>query len=333
MAHLIKLEDYISRYQFDLHRYPSQYSRMKKERWYYVKSDWEQFQLDSVNGDTKEYQYDEVLEEERGLLAQTFERIKRWTKRNRDQVEIVDMNDHSRSIADERMKNMTLEQLKQSFLDDLFYSQLRWASSSLVEESSIDPRYKRDTWLRFFAQKVPDNYFLMYKPVFFIKKAPIELDIILISPTEIICVTIIEGQEHSVFEASSDRFWTEYIDETRKKRISPLLSLSRMTGVIREIIDDAELSFPIRKVVLCPTSIIDNKMQGANVELVDRRTFDSWQTRIIKHPSPLKHQQMKVTAALLEHCHTVSYQFEDSQIADEESEQESLEKNESQGLK
>lgn len=310
MAHLIKLEDYISRYQFDLHRYPSQFSRMKKERWYYVKSEWEQLQFDSVHH-TEDQGHDSVIEEERGLFAQTFQRMKKWTRRQQDQDQ-AEMMEHVESDA--HIRGMTLEQVKQSFLEELFLSQLRWASSSLLEESTLHPRYKRDQWLRFFAQEIPDNYFLMYKPIFFIKKAPIELDLILISPTEILCVTMIEGQEHSVFEASSDRFWTEYIDKTRKKRISPLLSLSRMTRVIGGILEEAGVSFPIRKVVLCPNSMIDNKIQGVKVDLIDRRTFDSWHSRLKKHPSPLKHQQMKVTSLLLECCHTVAYQLENNEI-------------------
>ncbi len=315
MAHLIKLEDYISRYQFDLHRYPSQYSRMKKERWYYMKSEWEQLQFDSVHNHLEDQTLDSSSEEQ-GLLAQAIQRMKKWTKRNHDE-EVINYDLPLMSHSENELKHLSLDQVKQIFLDELYDSQLRWASSSLLEESTMHPQYKRDRWLRFFSQQIPDNYFLMYKPVFFIKKAPIELDVILISPSEVICMTMVEGHEHSIFEASSDRFWIEYINESRKKRISPLLSLSRMTGVIGGMLEEAEISFPIRKVVLCPNSIIDNKIQGAKVELIDRRTFDAWHKRINKHPSPLKHQQMKVTALLLDHCHTISYQLENDQMEED----------------
>ncbi|MFC0562027.1 NERD domain-containing protein [Halalkalibacter alkalisediminis] len=305
MAHLIKLEDYISRYQFDLNRYPSQYTRMKKERWYYLKSEWEQLQYDTLG--INEKKINEFMVEESKSF---FKRLRKWTKGNRQESE------EPLDVGENRLVKMTLEQVREEFLKELFQSQLRWASSSLLEESILDPQYKRDKWLKFFAQQIPDNYFLLYKPVFFIKKAPIELDIILISPTEIYCITILDGQEHSVFEASSDRFWTEFIDETRKKKISPLVSLSRMSGVLKPILQEADLVYPLRKIVLSPTSIIDNKMQGTNVEFIDKRTFSTWTDKLKKHPSPIKNQQLKITSLLLNYCHTYTRESEDEESSE-----------------
>ena len=305
MAHLIKLEDYSSRYQFDLNRYPSQYTRMKKERWYYLKSEWEQMQYDTLAINEKKIN-EFMMEESKSF----FERLRKWTRRNREKPEEL-LNE-----GENRLAKMTLEQVREEFLIELFQSQLRWASSSLVEESTLDPHYKRDKWLRFFTQQIPDNYFLFYKPVFFVKKAPIELDIILISPTEIYCITMLEGQEHSVFEASSDRFWTEFIDKTRKKKISPLVSLSRMSRVLKPILQEVEFIYPLRKIVLCPMSIIDNKMQGTSVEFIDKRTFSRWTDKLKKHPSPIKNQQLKVTSLLLNYCHTDTLESEDEEDFD-----------------
>ncbi|MET3505922.1 nuclease-related domain-containing protein [Halalkalibacter oceani] len=315
MAHLIKLEDYISRYQFDLHRYPSQFSRMKKERWYYVKSEWEQARHPSLQVED-EPEEEEAESKGEGIFSQALQRLKGW---RRSAVE-EDPWEEAPPSNDE-LPPKSLEQVKQEFLDELYKSQLRWASSSLLEESTLHPRYKADKWLRFFCQHIPDNYFLLYKPVLFMKKAPIELDIMLISPTEIICLTMLEGSELSVFEASSDRFWIEYVDKTRKKRVSPLISLGRMSRVLTTILEEAGLSYPIRKVVLSPSSMIDHKLQGAKLDLIDRRGFDAWHQRLRKHPSPLKHQQMKVTAAILSYCHTVSsetVQEDDEQFIDEQ---------------
>jgi hypothetical protein len=55
---------------------------------------------------------------------------------------------------------MTFEQLKEEFLHDLYLSQLRWASSSLLEESRLHPKYKKDDWLQFFAQNFQIIIFL-----------------------------------------------------------------------------------------------------------------------------------------------------------------------------
>jgi hypothetical protein len=298
MAHLIKLEDYISRYQFDLNRYPSQYTRMKKERWYYLKSEWEQSQYEGHIDETN-------VDDEKNEGSPSFlKRLTQW-RRGNTRVPI------EKAEAENRLARMTIEQVREGFLEELFQSQLRWASSSLLGESFLEPRYKRDKWLRFFAQSIPDNFFLMYNPVFFVKKAPVELDIILISPTEVYCMTVLEGEEHSVFEASSDRFWIEFIDQTRKKRISPLVSLSRMTGIIKTILDSEGVHFPIKKVVLSPSSIIDNKIQGTKVELIDKRTFANWKEKFKKHPSPIKSQQMKVTSILLNYCYTTTENSEE----------------------
>nr|WP_275980299.1 NERD domain-containing protein [Halalkalibacter alkaliphilus] len=281
-----------------MNRYSSQFTRMKKERWFYVKSEWEQLQYDSTSAE-------EILEEEKGRFFGILQKVKNWSRYTKKKKQYEDIDE---SVS--HLTQVTFEQLKEEFLHDLYLSQLRWASSSLLEESRLHPKYKKDDWLQFFAQKLPDNYFLMYRPVFSVKQAPIELEIILISPTEIYCISTLEGEEHSVFEGSSDRFWIEYVNETRMKRLSPLVSLSRMTGVIKPILEEAGHSFPIRNIVICKNSIIDNKVQGAKVEFVDRRTFTLWHEKLKKHPSPIKSQQMKITSLLLSHCHTNAYKRE-----------------------
>ncbi|WP_100373816.1 hypothetical protein [Bacillus sp. FJAT-45037] len=302
MAHLIKLEDYVSRYQSDMQRYPNQFSRMKKDRWKFIKSEWERLQTPENRESSTNRP--EGMNQEKGhnFLSQAVAKMKNWKSTKVEEHDMV--TEEERETVDH---TLSLEELKNQFLDDLYHSQLRWASSSLLEESSLHPRYKRDDVLRFFTQQLPDNYFVMYRPVFFIKKAPIELEILLITPNEIICVSLLDGQEHSVFEASSDRFWTEYIDETRKKRISPLLSLSRMSGVIGPILEEAGISVPIRKVVFANQGIIDHRIPGSKVELIDRRGFESWHEKLKRNPSPIKHQQQKVAQLLLATTHTLSY--------------------------
>src|SRR5699024_11549297 len=41
VAQLIKLRDYISRYELDIYRYPSQYIRLKRDRWEKLLLSWE----------------------------------------------------------------------------------------------------------------------------------------------------------------------------------------------------------------------------------------------------------------------------------------------------
>ena len=40
MAQLIKLQDYVSRYQIDLKRYPTQYVRLKHVQWKRMNEEW-----------------------------------------------------------------------------------------------------------------------------------------------------------------------------------------------------------------------------------------------------------------------------------------------------
>lgn len=53
MAQLVKLQDYISRYQIDLARYPTQFVRLKKSQWERIKRQWE------LGEDISEWQHDD----------------------------------------------------------------------------------------------------------------------------------------------------------------------------------------------------------------------------------------------------------------------------------
>ena len=65
----------------------------------------------------------------------------------------------------------SLEQLRRLYLDQLFHFQIKWASSTLMDKSRVDSRYFRDSLLRSFAQKLPDNYLLFYYPILAIEKS------------------------------------------------------------------------------------------------------------------------------------------------------------------
>lgn len=304
VAHLIKLEDYISRYQFDLYRYPNQFTRLKKERWEYFKIQWQEakdFSSPLLLFD-KEDEEEEVVEE-KNLVKRTIAKVKGWYKFKHDPI----------FFTEEEPKNnqfkhiQTIEQLRRMFLDEMFESQIRWASSSLLERSHVSPHYRHDHWLRFFVQKLPDNYLVMYEPIFFIKQAPVEMGTIIISPTEIYCITLIEGKETSVFDATADRFWIEHVGEKQHKVLSPVVALNRSASILREILIEAKLRLPVKKVVLAPDTFIDIRAQGLRVDFIDKRYFNEWHEKLVKHPSPLKRDQLKVAKELLEQCKTVAH--------------------------
>ncbi|HET7658609.1 MAG TPA: NERD domain-containing protein, partial [Bacillales bacterium] len=158
MAQLIKLENYVSRYELDIYRYPGQFIRIKKQRW-----------------------------------------EKLHSRREREEA-LGDPLSHSESEE-------SLKALKREFTEDVFFYQLRWASSTLKEKSFLDPKYRFDSWLKFFLLRFPDNYLVLYRPVFRVRQAPVELDIIMISPMAVWCVTLLQGDDGIVFQGESSRFW------------------------------------------------------------------------------------------------------------------------------
>ncbi|MGO4890070.1 nuclease-related domain-containing protein [Anaerobacillus sp. MEB173] len=308
MAHLIKLDDYVSRYQFDIYRYPSQYTRLKKERWERLKGEWENaHQLPKVEkaiiGDQVDWS-----EQKEGFFKRTLNKLKKISKKNR-------LEDSANDVESYRFKFKSMEEVKKVFLEELFEFQLKWASSSVVEISHIDPRYYVDEQLKFFAQRIPDNYFLLYCPVFKVKNAPVELDIIIVGPTEIWCITILEGSEHSIFQGSSDRFWLEFVGEEQKRLLSPLVAVNRMSSIIQPIIKAAELEIPIKRAVVSPQCLIDCQTQGLAVQFIDKRNFQEWVEKLVKNPTPIKHVQLKAAQLLLSHCQTTGYRR--SEFSDE----------------
>lgn len=314
MAHLIKLEDYISRYQFDIYRYPNQFTRLKKERWEALRAEWEYKQMPSLSFDNDE-EMPLKEEGEKGFFSKTLKIIKKlpYFHSNKEDSEISDMFQEQMNPA---LRAKTLEELKALFFDEIFLAQLRWASSSILEKSYLNPKYRYDKKLKFFATQIPDNYLLMYRPIFFIKQARVDMEVILISPTEIFCITMLDGSDRSIFNATQERFWIETIGSEQNKLISPVISLNRMASIIADILKENDVKVPIRKIVLSPSSYIDNQTKGGKMEFIDRRNFQLWKEKVRKHPSPIKGNQLKIGKILLDQCHTTA--FKRQEVIEEE---------------
>ena len=72
---------------------------------------------------------------------------------------------------------------------------MKWATSTLMEKSFIDKKYYYDERLKYFLQRFPDTYLVLYQPFFKLKKATIEVETILISPTEVWCISFVEEDD------------------------------------------------------------------------------------------------------------------------------------------
>ena len=152
----------------------------------------------------------------------------------------------------------SLEDLKHTFLNQLLHFQMKWGSSTIHEKSFVDDTFFLDEKLRFFLQRFPDTFLVMYKPVFRLKNAPVEVDVIVISPMDAWCITFLEAEEDAAFIGSSEKFWVrrhhKYPD---KKVLNPFLSVNRMGSIVKQLFDLYEVTLPIKKVVLSRNGYID----------------------------------------------------------------------------
>ncbi|WP_017756163.1 NERD domain-containing protein [Calidifontibacillus oryziterrae] len=319
MAQLIKLQDFISRYETDIFRYPSQYIRLKKERWEKIKSAWYNKEIiidqsENINHDLKKYEpfigfesFDEnwLEDDNKGF----FQTIKGWFKKTGN--EDIEYNDLETSLKEATRlfgdEVKTEEDLKKEFLEELFYFQLNWASSTLRDRSIIDNSLYHDEVLKYFLQHFPDNYLLLYKPTLIVKKAPIDLDIILLSPVTTYCISLLESEDMSVYLTDRGRYWFEGSGENEKKRINPMISLNRTANLVQSYYKHYDIDLSVKKVVLSRTGYIEGDYEPVNTTIIDKRSYSDWYSRLRRLPSPIKFVQLKGAQALLRHCQSTYF--------------------------
>ncbi|MDN4072550.1 hypothetical protein [Fictibacillus terranigra] len=243
MAQLVKLEDYVSRYEVNLYHYQSRFVALKKRRF----------------------------------------------KEGEDQ--------------------------RDSISSKIFDHQLKWASSTVKEFSTLDPSYLSDKALHFLCTKIPDNYFLFYKPSVRHKAAPVELEVVLAGPREIWCIALLEGKD-VIYQENSKHFWNKANEGANDKKIvSPYIALERMDFVLNPYLEYFKNRLQLKKAVLCQNGYVDTQTKRNDVVVIDKRTFDSWYTRVAGVPSPPKSHQLKFVDLLLKASLTKSIlrrEWEDS---------------------
>jgi len=320
MAQLVKLQDYISRYQIDLARYPTQFVRLKKSQWERVKRQWE------LGEDITEWQHaDSVAEQEPFEEKERFSVLKKLfagrQKEEKEDIEQLEISNELVSDEDsipEEETTLTFEpqivyapqsihELKRMFIDQFFHFQMKWASSTLREKSYVDPRFMRDSLLRNLLQQLPDNYLLFYYPILQIRKAPIELDVVLMSPTECICITVLEAENQAVYVGGSDRFWIKKVGTKDSKVLNPTINLSRMESVLTQLFKQDSIDMPIRKVVLTRNGYFDYPGSPYGVQFIDYRNYGGWMEHLKKVSSPMKHMQIRAAQTILTNVQTTSF--------------------------
>lgn len=320
MAQLVKLQDYISRYQIDLARYPTQFVRLKQSQWERVKRQWElgeeisEWQHNDDDSENDSFEGKERL----SLFKKIFAGRQKEESEDIEQIEITnELVSDEDSIPDEETTltfepkivyaPQSIHELKRMFIDQFFHFQMKWASSTLREKSYVDPRFMRDPLLRNLLQKLPDNYLLFYYPILQIRKAPIELDVVLMSPTECICITVLEAENQAVYVGGSERFWMKKVGTKDSKVLNPMISLNRMESVLTQLFKQDNINMPIRKVILSQNGYFDYPGSPYGIQFVDRRNYGEWMEHLRKVSSPMKHMQIRASQTILSNVQTTSF--------------------------
>jgi Nuclease-related domain len=311
LAQLIKLYDYISRYELDAYRYPSQFIRLKRQQWEKVLRAWEN---NTFHPFMKTSQAPSELQESSQEKKNFFNKIKsRISHKELGEPPVIQPLINESVLEDEDLQFQfttipkTIDDLKHLFLDYIFRFQVRWASSTLREKSSVDKAVYRDRLLRYFMQRLPDHYLILYRPVFQLKNAPVELDLLIVGTTEIYCMTIVEQQDETVFTGTKERFWIARKGDHKKKFLNPLISLNRTGTVVQKLISAGGVDIPVKKLLISRNGYIDYPYAPYDIAILDKRNYNDWFQRLRNSSAPLKHIQLKAAQVLLSHCLTNSY--------------------------
>lgn len=316
MGQLIKLQDYISRYEQDIFTYPSRFVRLKRQQWDQTKINWENEGMDPSNlffphiGFMQE-EYEET--EKMPLLK----KLKAFFKHNGDDDDFVEEEQEQENLFSSTKDSLqftpafnhkpeSVDELKHQFLDQLYRFQLKWASSTVAEKSYFHTKFYFEEKLKFFLQRFPDTFLVLYKPIFLLKKAPIEAEIILLTPIDAWCITFMEAEDSAVFVGSSEKFWLKRSIKEENKVLSPMISLNRTGKIVHNIFKMHEIDLPIHKLIISRNGYIDYPSPPFDVEYVEARSFPKWFKMMRTLRSPLKHIQLKGAQVLLQYCQTTS---------------------------
>lgn len=302
MGQLIKLQDYVSRYEQDIFLYPSRFVRLKKQQWDKLHQAWEEGEFPQA---VEEPQTQEWFEEEKEPFLHKIKGLLRKGKQESEQEEVVE-TEESPFAPTFTHRPTTVDELKRHFLEQLFHFQMKWASTTLAEKTYVNKKYYYDDRLKYFLQRFPDTFLVLYHPIFLLKKAPVEVEPIVITPTDIWCISFLEQEESAVFVGSNDHFWTKRNQKQEEKVLNPLLGLNRTEKIVKQVLKMYEIELPVHKVVLSRNGYIDFPAVPYDIKLIEKRNYEQWFQQMRAHRSPLKHVQLKAAQSLLQYCLTTS---------------------------
>lgn len=296
MAQLIKLEDHISRYEWDMYRYPTQFIRMKQEHWYKLQKQYEEaIEAKILYDKMKHFVGEPELEESVGFFRRTF------FKKSKDDLEkeVVD-----EPAYDSKLANLEEVGLRHYFLDQLFPLQFKWATSTVSKVSFVSSNAVRDQDLQYLLRRFPDTFLIMYRPVFNVKNTSIESETIFISPIGIEIIHFIEEPSDATIVAGNDRTWSVELKDNSHSILNPIIAVKRTEQIIRSILKTKGITFPIKKTILSRVNSFTYVTEPYQVQLIDKNEYTDWleEQRVLQ--SPLKADQLKVAELLLKYTET-----------------------------
>lgn len=283
MAQLVKVFDCISRYEWNPYRYPSQFIRLKQENWKKLYNLWKNSPPPM-----------EATSFDKGKMHRLFE----WSGFLKKEADLPD--------TDSSFHHLSEEELRMYFLNELFPLQMKWATSTVSDVSFIDQSIYEDENVTYLLQRFPDIYFVLYYPLFQIKEAIFEAEIILIGPLGIEIIYLLDEDPEALIYAGDTRTWTIEKNHEQKSMLSPVLSLKRNEHVLKGMLQARNIAIPIEKTVVARTNKIISNRDPYNVRIVGGDTYEAWfqEKRSIK--SPLKHVQLQALETLLMYAVTTS---------------------------
>ena len=287
LAQLIKLENYISRYERDIYHYPGHYIRLKQENWSKLHQFWQEHR--TYNSDKNNHGEGEPTN------------YSKWKSLFHRRVEVDETEDETNHYIPD-----TLDELKKYYLDSLLPFQLKWASSTVDKMSFVDKSYQRNELLQFFLQRLPDTFLVMFFPVFKIKKTIVEADIIIIHPVGIDVIKVVNLAAEKALIVEDSKTWYTEEDNIQTKLLNPLISAGRTEKILQSILASENIDFPIKKVLLSFDNTVQFRTEPYNTEIIDKSTIEKWVKQKQKFVSPLKRDQLKAAESILQHCDTVA---------------------------
>ncbi|MGG4488656.1 NERD domain-containing protein [Metabacillus idriensis] len=313
MAQLIKIHSCISRYEMDIYRYQSQFLRLKKQQWQMIKLAYENNEFQRfISRQTETIDEAEGIEEKENFLSKVRNKFGKKEETVSYDLTIPASDQPSDTI--ELIFNSvprSMEELKVKFMNHIFMFQMKWATSTIREKSYADTSFYEDDRLHELLQKLPDQHLIMYYPVFKMKNTSISLDPLLISPREIVCIHYLEGEQHDVFEGSSERFWIVNPGDDEKKQLSPLISLNRTGTIVKQLLKERNIKLDIKKVLVCKNGFIEFPQAPFDITIADKRNFSQWFQTYRDSSTPIKHDQLKAAEILLSQCLIDSFRRND----------------------